>query len=91
MSSQNEMKLIFDARSVNESFARVAVAAFIAELNPTLDEIADIKTAGSEAVTNAIIHGYHEATIKIGQWSDADLIISAKLFKEEKFFLYIWM
>ena len=44
MSSQNEMKLIFDARSVNESFARVAVAAFIAELNPTLDEIADIKT-----------------------------------------------
>ena len=59
MSSQNEMKLIFDARSVNESFARVAVAAFIAELNPTLDEIADIKTAVSEAVTNAIIHGYH--------------------------------
>ena len=55
MSSQNEMKLIFDARSVNESFARVAVAAFIAELNPTLDEIADIKTAVSEAVTNAII------------------------------------
>ena len=45
MSSQNEMRLIFDARSVNESFARVAVAAFIAELNPTLDEIADIKTA----------------------------------------------
>ena len=49
MSSQNEMKLIFDARSVNESFARVAVAAFIAELNPTLDEIADIKTAVSES------------------------------------------
>ena len=57
MENQNEMKLIFDARSVNESFARVAVAAFIAELNPTLDEIADIKTAVSEAVTNAIIHG----------------------------------
>lgn len=50
MSSQNEMKLIFDARSVNESFARVAVAAFIAELNPTLDEIADIKTAVSKAM-----------------------------------------
>jgi len=63
MSSQNEMKLIFDARSVNESFARVAVAAFIAELNPTLDEIADIKTAVSEAVTNAIIHGYHEVEL----------------------------
>ena len=58
MSSQNEMKLIFDARSVNESFARVAVAAFIAELNPTLDEIADIKTAVSEAVTNCIVHAY---------------------------------
>ena len=52
MSSQNEMKLIFDARSVNESFARVAVAAFIAELNPTLDE-------------NAIIHGYHEPEQKV--------------------------
>ena len=65
MSSQNEMKLIFDARSVNESFARVAVAAFIAELNPTLDGIADIKTAVSEAVTNAIIHGYHEPEQKV--------------------------
>ena len=61
MSSQNEMKLIFDARSVNESFARVAVAAFIAELNPTLDEIADIKTAVSEAVTNCIVHAYPDA------------------------------
>lgn len=58
MENKNEMKLSFDARSVNESFARVAVSAFIAELNPTLDEIADIKTAVSEAVTNAIIHGY---------------------------------
>ena len=65
MENQNEMKLIFDARSVNESFARVAVSAFIAELNPTLDEIADIKTAVSEAVTNAIIHGYHSPTQKV--------------------------
>ena len=56
---KNKMQLTFDARSVNESFARVAVAAFIADLNPTLDEIGDIKTAVSEAVTNAIIHGYH--------------------------------
>ena len=54
----NQMQLSFDARSVNESFARVAVAAFLTDLNPTLDEIADIKTAVSEAVTNAIIHGY---------------------------------
>lgn len=58
MQSKNEMKVCFDARSVNEGFARVAVAAFIAELNPTLDEVADVKTAVSEAVTNAIIHGY---------------------------------
>jgi len=54
----NRMQLQFDANSVNESFARVAVAAFLTELNPTLDEVADIKTAVSEAVTNAIIHGY---------------------------------
>lgn len=54
----NHMQLQFDAKSVNESFARVAVAAFLTELNPTLDEIADVKTAVSEAVTNAIIHGY---------------------------------
>ena len=55
---RNNMQLIFDAKSENERFARVAVAAFLAELNPTLDEIADVKTAVSEAVTNAIIHGY---------------------------------
>jgi len=54
----NRMQLQFDANSVNESFARVAVAAFLTELNPTLDEVEDIKTAVSEAVTNAIIHGY---------------------------------
>lgn len=58
MQRENEMKVSFDARSVNEGFARVAVAAFIADLNPTLDELADIKTAVSEAVTNAIIHAY---------------------------------
>ena len=55
---ENEMKLEFSSKSSNESFARVAVAAFVAQLNPTLEEIADIKTAVSEAVTNAIIHGY---------------------------------
>lgn len=54
----NEMKLEFDAVSENEGFARVAVAAFITPLDPTLQEVADIKTAVSEAVTNAIIHGY---------------------------------
>lgn len=55
---KNEMSLEFDAISNNESFARVAVAAFITPLNPTLEELSDIKTAVSEAVTNAIIHGY---------------------------------
>ena len=55
---KNEMFLEFDAISSNESFARVAVAAFISVLNPTLEEVSDVKTAVSEAVTNAIIHGY---------------------------------
>lgn len=54
----NQMMVEFDSISKNESFARVVVAAFVARLNPTMDEIADIKTAVSEAVTNSIIHGY---------------------------------
>ncbi len=57
---QNSMSLTLSSRSSNESFARVAVAAFIAQLDPTLEEISDVKTAVSEAVTNAIIHGYNE-------------------------------
>ena len=59
------MYISFDARSVNEGFARVAVAAFLTEADPTLDEIADIKTAVSEAVTNAIIHGYESPEEKV--------------------------
>lgn len=55
---ENEMEMTFDAVSCNESLARTAVASFITPLNPTLDEMADVKTAVSEAVTNAIIHGY---------------------------------
>ena len=55
---KNYMKLEFLSKSSNESFARVVVAAFAAQLDPTLEELADIKTAVSEAVTNAIIHGY---------------------------------
>lgn len=57
---KNEMKMEFQAISSNEGFARVAVGAFIAVLNPTVDELADIKTAVSEAVTNCIIHGYEQ-------------------------------
>ncbi|MEC2075762.1 anti-sigma F factor [Metabacillus fastidiosus] len=55
---RNEMNLQFSALSQNESFARVTVAAFIAQLDPTMDELTEIKTVVSEAVTNAIIHGY---------------------------------
>ena len=55
---ENEMKLEFMSKSTNEAFARVAVAAFAAQLDPTIEEISDIKTAVSEAVTNCIIHGY---------------------------------
>ena len=54
----NEMRLEFLSKSCNESFARIAVAAFVSQLDPTIEEIADIKTAVSEAVTNCIIHGY---------------------------------
>lgn len=56
----NEMKLTLTSRSSNESFARVAVAAFAAQLDPTVEEIGDIKTAVSEAVTNCIVHAYKE-------------------------------
>ncbi len=56
--SHNRMKIEFLSKSENESFARVAVAAFVSQLDPTIEEITDIKTAVSEAVTNSIIHGY---------------------------------
>lgn len=63
----NEMKLEFLSKSCNEAFARIAVAAFASQLDPTIEEIADIKTAVSEAVTNSIIHGYEnkEGIVKI--------------------------
>ena len=54
----NEMKLTFLSRSANEGFARAAVAAFVAQLDPAVDELADLRTAVSEAVTNAIVHAY---------------------------------
>lgn len=62
---RKEMKMEFTSQSENEGFARVAVGAFVAGLNPTVDELADIKTAVSEAVTNAIIHGYDQKEGKI--------------------------
>lgn len=64
---ENEMKLEFLSKSNNEAFARITVAAFASQLDPTVEELADIKTAVSEAVTNCIIHGYEntEGIIKI--------------------------
>ncbi|MCR4614747.1 MAG: anti-sigma F factor [Clostridiales bacterium] len=58
MKTTNKMKLVIESRSVNEGFARAAVAAFAAQLDPTVEELADIKTAVSEAVTNCIVHAY---------------------------------
>ncbi|HHV25950.1 anti-sigma F factor [Anaerosalibacter bizertensis] len=61
MKNTNYMKLEFASKSTNEAFARVVVAAFASQLDPTIEEISDIKTAVSEAVTNSIIHGYENA------------------------------
>lgn len=57
---ENKIKLELLSKSANESFARIAVAAFVSQLDPTIEELADIKTAVSEAVTNCIIHAYEE-------------------------------
>lgn len=62
---EDTLELIIDSKSENESFARVAVAAFCTRLDPTLEEITDIKTAVSEAVTNCIVHGYEGGKGKI--------------------------
>ena len=65
MVNSNEMTIIFDGRPENEGLARVAAAAFCTQLNPTLEEVADLKTAVSEAVTKCIIHGYQGEVHKI--------------------------
>ena len=72
--NENEFKLTIDSKSVNEAFARVAVSAFVTPLDPTLEEIADLKTAVSEAVTNCIVHAYKDTYGKI--------FISGKLFDD---------
>ncbi len=64
----NQMSLKLESRSVNESFARVAVSAFAAQQDPTVEEISDIKTAVSEAVTNCIVHAYPESVGEIYIW-----------------------
>ena len=65
MENTNEMTIVFDSRPVNEGMARIATASFCTQLNPTLEEVADLKTAVSEAVTNCIIHGYEGEVHKI--------------------------
>ena len=78
----NSMKIVFESRSVNESFARSALAAFAAQLDPTIDELCDIKTAVSEAVTNCIVHGYPDSVGKVyisaAVYSDRRLVIRVK-------------
>ena len=73
----NEMSLEFLSKSSNEAFARIAVAAFASQLDPTIEEIADIKTAVSEAVTNCIIHGYEDTQgiVKIHSYLQDNSII----------------
>ena len=65
MKTRNYIKLEFPAKSSNEAFARASVAAFAAQLDPTIDELGDIKTAVSEAVTNAIVHAYPDSIGKV--------------------------
>lgn len=65
MNIKNEFRLTVDSKSVNESFCRVVVSAFIAPLDPTIEELTDFKTAVSEAVTNSIVHGYKDMFGKI--------------------------
>lgn len=68
----NQMKLEFSSKACNEAFARITVAAFVSQLDPTIDELSDIKTAVSEAVTNSIIHGYDD--------EEGIVRVSAKIF-----------
>ena len=72
MESKNKFNLNFYSRSVNEGFARAAVSAFAAELDPTIEEIHDIKTAVSEAVTNSIVHGYKKGEGKVKLYAKTD-------------------
>ena len=78
----NEMQLSFDSRSANEAFARTAVAAFAAPLDPMMDELCDIRTAVSEAVTNCIVHAYAESGV-------GKIYISARIYPDRRLWLKI--
>ena len=75
--AKNEMKLVIPSNSANESFARSVVAAFMAQLDPTIEEMTDLKTAVSEAVTNCIVHAYRESIGKI--WIEAKIYDDGRL------------
>lgn len=77
----NEMNLTFSSKSLNENFARATVSAFVLPLDPTITELADIKTAVSEAVTNAIIHGY--------EYGEGQILINAKIYNNGKIIIKI--
>ncbi len=81
MKAINSMRLVFDSRSTNEAFARTTVAAFLCPLDPTMEELMDVKTAVSEAVTNAIVHGYRNTIGKVS--------ISAALYEDNKIVIKI--
>ena len=78
----NEMELCFESRSSNESFARSAVAAFIAQLDPTVSELNDVKTAVSEAVTNCVVHAYKNTigriTIQVRLMEDGQVVLKIR-------------
>jgi len=78
----NEMKLQFPSKSANEAFARMAVSAFLAQMDPTVEELSDIRTAVSEAVTNCIVHGYPDKvgtiTVEAGIREDHRIVIRIK-------------
>ena len=82
MKASNSMRLCFDSRSANESFARTAVAAFLCGLDPTVEELTDVKTAVSEAVTNCIVHAYREKIDKVyitaSIYPDSRIVIKIK-------------
>lgn len=80
----NQVTLKFDSRSINENFARATAAAFISQLDPTLDELNDMKTAVSEAVTNSIVHAYPNSvgditmTVKIQEHNTVEILVRDK-------------
>lgn len=78
----NEMKLVIPSRSANESFARSVVASFLAQLDPAVDELADLRTAVSEAVTNCIVHAYRDTigniTIQMRLYADGRTVIKIR-------------